>query len=410
MAFSPINSMLNSRPRLSGRIADVLLAYSVFGALGITDGLTGVAWPSLRKEFGLPVDALGILLFSVMTGYLLASFFSGRVVSRYHPKMLTAAGCLMVSTGFTGYVTAPSWLIIVLLGTVVGAGNGIISSAISADLASRYSPRITQWLHAGYGVGITVGPLAMTWSVTSLETWRGGYILVITIQLLLFAVHILSSKQENGRGNFNDQAKINIGSEIKVSLSQSLKERPVILSIVFFFFYAGLESAMGNWSYTLLTTSRGLNPAAAGVIVGSFWAIYTLSRILAGFTGVKTGMNKLIVCSVLMSLTGGSLLLISGSAVLSVAGVLIFGFGIAPVYPGMMASTTERTGRLHTPNSIGMQIGAAGFGVAVIPGSAGILAGSYGMESIPPVLIFLSVVLLVLLYLLFRNNSVRSDR
>lgn len=400
-----MNQILNPDKPSRSRLADVLLTYAVFAALGVTDGLISVAWPSIRAEFGLPVDALGMLLFTVMTGYLLISFFSGRVISRYPAKWLTAAGCLMVASGFTVYILAPAWLFILTAGIMVGAGNGLISSAISADLASRFSPRITQWLHACYGVGITLGPLAMTYSVTRLDTWRWGYILVITIQFILFSVHIFTSGQDRNKSRLTDQNHHESPEGFRPSISQSLKERPVILSILFFFFYAGLESTMGNWSYTLLTTSRGINPEAAGVLVGSFWGVYTLSRILAGFTGGKTGMNKMILYSVLISLAGGILLIISGSAAFSIAGVLIFGFAIAPVYPGMMASTTERTGRLHTPNTIGMQIGAAGFGVAVIPGNAGLLAGVYGMESIPPVLAVLSLILLFLLFLMHRSSS-----
>jgi len=38
------------------------LAYLAFVSLGLPDGLIGVAWPSIRAHFNLPVDALGWLL------------------------------------------------------------------------------------------------------------------------------------------------------------------------------------------------------------------------------------------------------------------------------------------------------------------------------------------------------------
>ncbi len=37
----------------------VLLAYIAFIALGMPDGLLGVAWPSIRASFLIPLDALG---------------------------------------------------------------------------------------------------------------------------------------------------------------------------------------------------------------------------------------------------------------------------------------------------------------------------------------------------------------
>lgn len=40
----------------------VSLAYIAFISLGMPDGLLGVAWPSIRADFSIPLDALGMLL------------------------------------------------------------------------------------------------------------------------------------------------------------------------------------------------------------------------------------------------------------------------------------------------------------------------------------------------------------
>jgi hypothetical protein len=40
----------------------VALAYLGFVSIGLPDGLLGVAWPSIRAYFYLPLDALGALL------------------------------------------------------------------------------------------------------------------------------------------------------------------------------------------------------------------------------------------------------------------------------------------------------------------------------------------------------------
>ena len=46
----------------------VVLAYVGFISLGLPDGLLGVAWPSMRGFFHLPLDALGTLLLTFTTG------------------------------------------------------------------------------------------------------------------------------------------------------------------------------------------------------------------------------------------------------------------------------------------------------------------------------------------------------
>jgi len=39
----------------------LVLAYIAFVALGLPISLMGVAWPTLRAELSLPLDALGLL-------------------------------------------------------------------------------------------------------------------------------------------------------------------------------------------------------------------------------------------------------------------------------------------------------------------------------------------------------------
>ncbi|MGH9852668.1 MAG: MFS transporter, partial [Blastocatellia bacterium] len=57
------------------------LAYLSFVSLGLPDGLLGVAWPSIRASFDLPLDALGALLVMFTIGYLISSFSSGRLLA-----------------------------------------------------------------------------------------------------------------------------------------------------------------------------------------------------------------------------------------------------------------------------------------------------------------------------------------
>ena len=52
--------------------------------------------------------------------------------------------------------------------------------------------------------------------------------------------------------------------------------------MLIFFLYTGIELGLGLWIYSLLTESRGVAPEVAGVVTGSYWAMFTLGRILAG--------------------------------------------------------------------------------------------------------------------------------
>ena len=77
-----------------------------FVSLGLPDGVLGVAWPSIRGTFGLPLDALGALLVTSSIGYVASSFSSGPILARMSVGALLAA-----STGVVGATVVTMGLI-----------------------------------------------------------------------------------------------------------------------------------------------------------------------------------------------------------------------------------------------------------------------------------------------------------
>ena len=71
----------------------------------------------------------------------------------------------------------------------------------------------------------------------------------------------------------------------------------------------------------------------------------------------------------------------------SIIAVSAIGFAIAPIFPGLVFGTSGRVGEHYAANTIGMQIAAAGFGGAVVPSLAGVLAQNFSLEAIPVYLV-----------------------
>jgi hypothetical protein len=49
------------------------MAFLSFVSLGMYEGSLGVAWPSIRHDFGLPLDYLGMILVASTFGVLVTS-------------------------------------------------------------------------------------------------------------------------------------------------------------------------------------------------------------------------------------------------------------------------------------------------------------------------------------------------
>ncbi len=376
------------------KIGLVLLAYIAFISLGLPDGLLGVGWPSIRASFSLSIDSLGVLLFASMAGYLTSSFFSGRLLARMGISRLLAASCAATGAALLGYTLVPSWWMLVLLGVVSGLGAGAIDAGLNTYIAANFGAGMMQWLHASYGVGVTLGPIIMTASLKFLYTWRMGYVIVLAACFVL-TLPIWMQKQ-----NDNEPEQDQRLTDYKTPLSETLRQPLVWISIVLFLLYAGAEVSLGAWAYTLLTESRGIAPETAGLWAGSYWGTFTIGRLLAGLYTRRIGVNTLILGSLLAALSGVVLLWWNPSDAASLVGVVLTGFAIAPIFPGLVSGTSRRVGVRFAANTIGMQMGAAGFGAAMIPGLVGVLAERISLEMIPFSLFVLFVLLLVL-YIFF---------
>ena len=103
--------------------------------------------------------------------------------------------------------------------------------------------------------------------------------------------------------------------------------------------------------------------------------------------------------ALLLALVGAVLFWWNPIQLVSVAGVFLVGFAMAPIFPGLVSGTSQRVGPRHAANTIGIQISAAGLGGALLPSLAGFLAERISLEAIP-VMLAVSLLGLLFLYLL----------
>jgi fucose permease len=381
----------------------IILAYIAFIALGMPDGLLGVAWPSIRDSFSIPLDAMGMLLVASTAGYLTSSFSSGYLISRLGVGRMLAGSCLMTGAGLIGYTLVPEWWMMVLLGTIAGLGAGAIDAGLNTYVAANFGEGLMQWLHASYGIGVTLGPIIMTIALSTLNSWRAGYNTVGGFQLMLatcFALTLSMWMRHDGPAESERPKRL---TDYKTPLGETMRQPRVWLSVLLFFIYTGSEVSLGAWAYTLLTEGRGVAPQEAGLLAGSYWATFTIGRMLAGLYARRVGVNILVQSSLTGALIGSALLWWNPAGWANLVAVGLIGFAIAPVFPGLVSGTSSRVGARFAANTIGMQMAAAGLGAAVVTSLVGVLARRISLEAIPVCLIVLFGLLSILYWFSLRS-------
>ncbi len=365
------------------RLGLILLAYVAFIALGMPDGLLGVAWPSIRGSFAIPLGALGSLLFASTSGYLASSFLSGKLIARLGVGRVLAASCALTGVALLGYTLVPTWGMMVALGVLAGLGAGAIDAGLNTYVAAHFGEGLMQWLHASYGIGVTSGPLIMTVALNVFQSWQVGYRTVSGFQLLLaacFALTLPMWMQEERSSGAEQPVRL---TDYRTPLGETLRRPRVWLSLLQFFLYVGSEVTLGAWAYTLLTEARGVAPEAAGIWAGSYWAMFTIGRVIAGLYAKRIGVNVLVQGSLAGALLGALLLWWNPTPAANLVSVAVIGFAIAPIFPGLVSGTSGRVGRRFAANTIGMQMSASSLGAASIPSLVGILAQNISLEVVP---------------------------
>lgn len=354
----------------------VLVAFLDFIALGLFDGLLGVAWPSIAAEFGVPLDALGVLLIVSVAGGSLASFNSGPFITRWGMPALLIVANVLAAAGILLQAIVPLWLALVALAFVLGMATRFVDAGVNTYAAARFRARLLNWLHACFGIGTTLGSFLMTAVVALGISWRFGWAAAGAV----YAGMALVFWRSRARWRLDHAADGSSDDVESAPNSDTLRLPALWLSAAVFFLYTGIEVGVGGWAFTVLTEARGMGEAAAGTWTSLYWGSLTVGRILLGF--VESRLERLLRWAGLGVVLGAFAWWWNPAPAVGVFGIILVGFAQAPIFPALIALTPGRLGQRHAANAIGIQVAAANLGVAVIPPLAGVAGRRFGFDQV----------------------------
>lgn len=368
------------------------IIYLAFISLGLPDSLLGVAWPAMRGEFGLPLDAAGIIAAVTIGMTVLSSLANGYIIRKIGTAKLTFISCLLTGGALLGISLAPTFWWIIPMTLPLGFGAGSVDAGLNNYVAHHFKAHHMNWLHSFWGLGATAGPIIMG-SYLMDATWRDGYRTIAMIQLVLAFILFLSLPLWRRHEASTD------GQEANHVMTSDPDKHPlrikgVPFALATFIFYVAAEMSMGLWGSSYLVQVKGIAISTAATWIAMYFGGITLGRFLSGFISFKLNNQQMIRMGIFISLIGATLILLPLANIFLMSGFVLIGMGFAPIFPAMIHETPSNFGKNNSGVIIGFQMAAAYSGSAVLPPLSGILYRNISMGLFP--IIILVLILLIL--------------
>ena len=370
------------------------LIYLAFISLGLPDSLLGSAWPVMHAQFGAPLSFAGAVTMVIAGCTICSSLLSDRLTSKLGAGLVTAVSTLMTAAALFGFSKSSAAWMLCVWAVPYGLGAGAIDAALNNYVALHYNSRHMNWLHCFWGVGAAISPYIMGYCLTGGYGWEFGYtsvsVLQAAIAIILFASLPLWKLHKAGAGAAAERTPPR-------KLSDIIRLKGVKVVLIAFFAYCAVETTTGLWASSYLVLHRGISPDVAARYASLYFLGITAGRFLSGFIATKIGDRNMIRIGV-AGMTAGILMILLPvkSGWVGLYGLVVAGFGSAPVYPSIIHSTPVNFGAENSQAVIGLQMAGAYTGSTLMPPLFGLIANHISIGVYPYYLLLIAVLLVIM--------------
>ncbi len=372
----------------------ISLAFAGFVLIGIGSGANGVLIPSLSTFYSVGDAVIGLLFFVSSFGYFLAALSSSLLIQRLELRWVLLLGIAIFLLSLIPFGLKLPFILLFPARFLLGLSIGMLETGLNIYITELpRSPLLLNYLHAFYGVGALIGPLAASFILALQWGWNSVYLLLGGFNLLL----LLGFSAFFRPIHLNRSTPEEIQSTTENALAATLKLPIVWLATLFLFVYVGIEVNLGNWGYSFLLQSRHEGTFLAGWIVSGYWLGLTLGRFLLQNLAERLGLGvKGLMYFCTLAVGGGLLLLwFIPLEIVAILAFFFIGFSLGPIYPLTVAIAPKLVPAHLGPSAISLLVSISIIGLAVFPWLAGVLAQIIGIWTLLPYTLGLTIIMLI---------------
>jgi FHS family Na+ dependent glucose MFS transporter 1 len=349
-----------------------LAYYAAFVALGFAGAVLGATLPGLAAHTRAQVSQISFLFTAHSLGYLAGSYVGGRLYDRTrmpgHRLMAAMLGAMAVMMCLIPLIPL-LWLLTAAV-LMLGWAEATLDVGGNTLLVWVHGRRVGPYmnaLHFAWGVGAFVAPVFVAQAILRSGdiTWAYWGLALLMVPPAIWLLRVPSPVMPQAAPE---------------ETARQVAGRLLLLVVVFFYLFVGAEASMGGWVATY-GIARGLTPATAAYLASAFWGSFTLARALS-IPMARLRPSAVLFGDLAACVAGAlSLVLWPDSMAVLWLGPIVFGFGMAAIFPTavtLAGSMMPITGRVTGWFFVGSSLGGM-----TIPWLIGQLFQPVGPESVP---------------------------
>ncbi len=363
----------------------------IFNALGMARFAYGVFLPAMHNGLGLSYERLGFIGTSNFAGYLCAVVVTPFMIRRFRHRATIAAGLLFISLCLFGISRSSSFVLILILFTLVGLGSGFANVSMMVLLPhwfrSQERGKAAGIICGGSGLGIIISGFLIPYLSRTLgvDGWRSGWLIFSGISLAIAAsaaLFLRNTPGEIGLEPMGAVAPAPVATEQFKPHDDSGKGRIVLLLGILYLLFGITFMVYGTFIVATMVKEYGFSEAKAGIYWSWVGFFSVFSGVVFGTISDRIGRKKGLALVFLVQSTAYILVGINCGTVGIVVSVILFGLALFAI-PAIMAATVgDYLGASGAANAFVMITIFFAAGQTLGPGGAGMIAGVTGTFSI----------------------------
>lgn len=378
----------------SSKTIATIIYYLAFIIMGATTAASGPSLPALAENTSSGLEQISLIFVFSSLGYLISSYFGGRAYDRIPGHKLMAAILIILGIASALIPIANSISLLLLFMFFSGFATGLLDVGCNTLLLWTHGEKSGPYLnglHFFFGIGSFTAPLllAQVLLLTGGIHWMYWVFAILCLPVAIWfwflpepATHIQSDESKN----------------------TALPLIPIVLCVLLFFLYVGLELGFGNWVYTYALTLGLGTTITAAYLTSAFWGAFTVSRLLGVWISTRMRAQNILIMDVVGCLVSTLIIMLWKDSVIALwVGTIGLGLSMASVFPTIFMYAGERM--QITGTVTGLFLAGSGVGSMLLPWLIGQIFARTGPSTMTTVLL-VDIIGIVIVMFLFASQKV----